>query len=264
MLRSLLHVFRSVFIALVPLVVFTWASPRLPDLKFVTAFSSFLIATLSVVMVAALAPRRDIVHLRVTAVTVVVGLCASLLATKLPSSVMGISGALGIFLVATTVGTHVGSRVESPGHILPVAMLSAAVDLWSVTSTSGPTHAIVQTPSLLRLLTVMVPIPPSREPEPMIGFGDVVFAALYLAITTRFGLSLRRSTSVLYVSMIIAGLTAAALEAPVPALPFMGLALVLAHPEARRVPSADRNITVGAGVLLALSVIRFAASLRHG
>jgi hypothetical protein len=51
------------------------------------------------------------------------------------------------------------------------------------------------------------------------------------------------------------------LQAPVPALPMLGLAMVAAHAEARRVPQRDRAAAGFAGLVLAASVARVVVTM---
>lgn len=250
------HALRAAAWSLGPLALLALIAPWVLVGDLAASLLAFGCATFAVTAAGALAPRALLARPRVTVATVALGVALSLVSTKLPAALGGLVGALGLMGAACALGVQVGSRVESAGHILPVALLSAAVDLWSVTAASGPTHVIVQTPALLKLLTVRAAVPPSREPVPQIGFGDVVFTALYVTIGARFGLSARRTVAALALGIVAAGLVAAWLAAPVPALPMLGLAMVAAHPESRRVPAHDRRAAVFAALVLAASVAR--------
>ncbi len=252
---------RFALASLAPLAALVVTAPLFPRESLANPFVAFTCAALTVTLAGVLAPRALLKTPRAALIFVLAGVGVSL-ATKvllgLTAPAAGLTGALGIILTACAVGTQVGARVESPGHILPVALLSAAVDLWSVTAASGPTHAIIQQPSLLRLLTVMAAVPPSRAPEPQIGFGDVVFTALYFAIGERFNLSSRRTALAIFGGILLAGVAAALLNAPVPALPALGFTMVVAHPAARRVPAPDRKTALFTGALLVASIVRVA------
>lgn len=203
----------------------------------------------------ALAPP-DALPARVGLPVALVGLGLVALAVALPPVASGLVGALGLLTVASIVGGAIGSRMESSGHLAAVALVSAAVDLWSVTSPAGPTHRIVQSPALTRLLTVSVAIPPLRDPRPAIGFGDAVFVALYLAAAARFSMPRPRMSVALWAGIFGAGVLAIAFERAVPALPTIGLMVLVTQPMARNVPVADRRATMLAGVLLVASIAR--------
>jgi hypothetical protein len=165
-----------------------------------------------------------------------------------------------ILLFANAVGSLVGTRVPHSGHLLPVAFVSSAVDLWSVLAPEGPTRAITVAPdpAWLRVLAASAPIVPSRAMEPMLGMADAVFAALYLSAVRRHGISLGRVTIALAAGLVSAGVAVVALARPLPALPFLGLFVVLLVPEARRVPTQDRKAALFSVVLLAVALARLA------
>lgn len=229
-----------------------WLS--LPDR--VSMLCTFAIASVSIVAPCALAPPEYVRRLNPALAIVGVGLLCSALAFVLPPVASGLAGSVGVIACAWVLGTLVGSHVDHPGHLLPVAALSAAVDLWSVTSPSGPTHHIVANPVLVRLLTVSAATPPLREPRPAIGFGDVVFVALYLATASRFSLSRPRTLIALGLGLFSAGAVAIALGASIPALPLLGAAVVIAHAEARSIPRKDRAMAAFSVFALVFSVAR--------
>ncbi len=260
-MSHLRHSVRAAAGSLAPLALLALAAPWIRVGERAASLLAFATATATVTAAGLLAPRPLLARPPAAAGAVALGVALSLLSTRLPPVAGGLVGALGLLAAAAALGIQVGGRVESPGHVLPVALLSAGVDLWSVTSTVGPTHAIVQTPALLQLLTVRAAVPPSRAPVPQIGFGDEVFVALYVAVGARFGLSARKTAVALAAGILAAGLLAGALEAPVPALPMLGLAMLAAHPETRKVPPRDRPATAFAALVLAASVARVVRAL---
>lgn len=191
-------------------------------------------------------------------VAIVAGLGLALLSLKLSAIPSHLAGSFGLILAGGTLGASVGARMQRSGHILAVALVSAGVDLWSVTSPHGPTHAIVRNPALVRLLTVSVAVPSMREPQPAIGVGDVVFVALYLAAAQRFSLPRGRTLMLLAAGVLAAGGAAMAAGTPVPALPLIGFAVVLGHRAAREVHPEDRRATLFAAAVFVSSVLRVA------
>lgn len=205
-----------------------------------------------------------------TVASALVGLCVGALsfwlargaiAGSLRDVLTGLGATAAIFFVANAVGASVGWRVPHAGHLLPVALVSSAVDLWSVFAPEGPTRAIAAAPdpAVLRVLAASAPIVPSRSMEPMLGFADVIFAGLYLAAARRHQLSLARTTAATLVGLFLAGVVAVLLQRPLPALPFIGLCVVLFVREARAVPREDRAAVWVAVGLLALAFGRLAA-----
>ena len=250
-----LHVVRPALAIMLPLGFMAAVAPWVPLGPLASTLLALAAVALAIVAGAAfstsatLPPRRG-------ALVALVGLALVGLALALPPVASGLIGACGLLAVASVVGGAIGSRMESSGHLAAVALVSAAVDLWSVTSPSGPTHRIVQSPALVRLLTVSVAIPPLRDPRPAIGFGDAVFVALYLAAGQRFAMPRPRLSVALWLGIFVAGAIAVALERAVPALPTIGLMVLLTQPMARSVPAADRRATLFAGGLLLASVAR--------
>lgn len=246
---------RPVLAVVLPLGLMAAAAPWLPAGPLVAPLAALAVVAFAIVGGVALAPIGPL-PARIAVPAALAGVALVALALKLPPVASGLAGSLGLIAVATLVGGAIGSRMESSGHLAAVALLSAAVDLWSVTSPSGPTHRIVQSPALLRLLTVSVSIPPDREPRPAIGFGDAVFVALYLSAAARFVMPRPRMVVALWAGILGAGALAVALGRAVPALPVIGLMVLATQPMARDVPAVDRRATMFAAALLAASVAR--------
>jgi hypothetical protein len=145
-----------------------------------------------------------------------------------------------LLAAGTLIGNAIGTAIEHPGHLVFVAIVSAAADIASVFHPSGPSSAIAQSKAALSVLALPWPMLGTDQLEPFLGVGDVVFTSLYLASTRRHALSLRRSLLGLTLGYAVTMVTVVALEATVPALPFLGLGVVLAQPDARRPPERDR------------------------
>lgn len=160
---------------------------------------------------------------------------------------------ISLLALGTLTGSVVGSRVQAVWHVLFVALVSSAADVFSVYAPLGPTAAIIQSETSLGLLALPWPIPGTNLVAPILGVGDVVFASLYRSATRAHRLSPARTGVALIAGF---GLTLAALlvvERPIPALPFLGLAFVAVHPEVRQVPPAERKQAwIGAIALLAV------------
>ncbi len=167
--------------------------------------------------------------------------------------------AVSIALLAAgpSLGALVGTRIEHAGHLLFVAFASALADVFSVTSPEGPSAAISKSDTALRIAAVAWPMLGSGQVEAFLGAGDLVFTGLYIASARKHELSMRRTLLALTGGYIATMLCVVAFQAAVPALPFLGGAMLIAHPEARRPPAADRRrgfvaLSVIAAVFLAL------------
>jgi hypothetical protein len=158
----------------------------------------------------------------------------------------------------TLVGAIVGSRIEAAGHLVVVAIVSGLVDAFSVLHPSGPTAQIVRIDAALSVLVLPWPILSTDRIEPILGLGDVTFTALYLAAARRHELSLRRSVIALALALAVTLAAVTITQMALPALPFLGAAIVAAHPEARRIPRADRaKAAMGIGALIVVFVVLF-------
>lgn len=155
--------------------------------------------------------------------------------------------------LGTLVGSVVGRAIEQAGHLVVVAIVSAGVDAVSVLHPHGPTAQIVQIQAAVSVLILPWPILGTDRIEPILGVGDIAFAALYLVAARRHGLSVRRTVFALAAGLAMTLVLVLATGVGIPALPFFGLAVVIAHPEARRLPKEDR--AKAAWGLLAMGVL---------
>ncbi len=160
--------------------------------------------------------------------------------TALPSALAAAIVTAALLGAGTLAGGVVGSRIDHAGHLVVVAIVSGVVDTFSVLHPSGPTAQLVQNDTAISLLVLPWPILGSERIEPLLGVGDITFAALYLAAARRHRLPVSRTLVALALGLAATLATVLLTGIGVPALPFLGLAVVLAHPEARRIPPTDR------------------------
>jgi hypothetical protein len=160
-----------------------------------------------------------------------------------------------LLFAGTLLGALVGGAVEHSGQLLFVAIVSAAADLASVVHPSGPSAAIAQSPAVLALFALPWPMLGSPALEPFLGVGDIVFTALYAAASRRHRLSMARTSFALMLGYVVVMLLVLGLEMAIPALPLLGLAIVLAHPQARRPAVADRARGFALSALVVAAVV---------
>jgi hypothetical protein len=153
---------------------------------------------------------------------------------------MAVAVTIALLSCCTLVGAVVGGAIEHPGQLVFVAIVSAAADMFSVFHESGPSAAIVQSEAALSVLALPWPMLGTPFIEPILGAGDVVFTSLYVACSRRHALSPGRTAAALTLGFAVTMVAVVALQVAVPALPFLGLAVVAAHPQARRPPERDR------------------------
>jgi len=150
----------------------------------------------------------------------------------------------------TLVGTVVGQRIARPGHLLVVAWVSSLADIYSVVSSTGVSAQVVESDTLLSVLALSWPYPGTGDIVPLWGLGDVIMSAVYFSACRRHGLSRGRTAVALALALGVVLAVLLVIEQPLPVLPFMGLAVVVAHPRARRLAPEDRwQALIGMAVL---------------
>ncbi len=258
---------RALFVAILPPAALAIAAPwiHVRGIAAVTiayaVASSTIIAATSGARLEPLRPPRTAVGFGVLgAALMAAGLLLSRIGhTRAPYELAsGFVGTLGVLTLGTTLGASVGLRIQHAGHLLAVALASSAADIWSVHAPEGVTHAVVHTRdvALQRMFTVSAAVPPFRFPEAVIGLGDVIFVALYLATAERHELSRPRMIAALACGLLAAGAIAIVLARPIPALPAIGAAVVLFTPQARVIQRHDRFPTAVAAALLVAAIGR--------
>ncbi len=176
-------------------------------------------------------------------------------ATQPPATAWG-SALVALLLLGagSALGAFVGNHVLSAGHLGVVAVLSSIADALSVFHEDGPSAQILQSAPTLALLAIAAPMLGTSDIPPILGVGDVVMAALYLAAGAKHGLPSARTLIALGVGLAVTLGSVVALERPIPALPFLGLAVVIAHPAARLPPPEERRqAAIGIGVAIVLA-----------
>jgi hypothetical protein len=134
---------------------------------------------------------------------------------------------LARILAAACVGISLARYITSVGSVLIVVVAAIAADIFSVFA--GPTEALVRTESPLLDLLILV-FPTFGSP---LGFGlglsDFIFLTLFAA-AARF-LDLRYTATLLAVCIasFLAVTTGLLLSRPLPALPFIAIAFVVAN-----------------------------------
>lgn len=221
------------------------------------AIASFALAfvwvSTEVLAVGALAPRLAPKH-----VWLPVLLAAPLLALGVaaPAPSLGATALVAPLLLGagTALGAMVGARIQHPGHLGVVAYVSSVADLTSVFHEAGPSAQILESAPALAVLAVGAPVPGTADVSPILGVGDVILVGLYLAACRAHGLATSRTLVALAIGLGLTFVVLVALARAIPALPLLGLAVVVAHPEARLPPTHERaQALAGVVVVTALA-----------
>lgn len=222
------------FWVLSPQIVLPW-----PDLAYVVAFVAVTAMTLSSASVAPVLGWKGGV---VTVVASLAGLGMVLLyGEHIRDSIEAMIVTMALLVAGSVVGGAVGGRIEHPGHLLAVVVVSLLVDTFSVFHSAGPTAAIVRRPAVIAVLALPWPVFGTTIFAPVLGVGDVIFAALYFAAARRFELGRWRTAVALAIGLLATMVGVMVTGMPLPALVGMGAAMLLAHPKARRLPRKDRK-----------------------
>ena len=236
-------------------------APRLalePLLAFAVAYVA---VTLQILALAWLAPSLAPRFLLLAA-----GACAlALLALAWAPNTLAYAALLTLALgpLAGLLGGFVGARIEKPGQLAAVALVSAIADLWSVLDPSAPSarfaEQVLAHPERLALFALPFPLLGTSLVPAVIGAGDVVFAALYVAAFRAFHLSVERALLALLGAFLTGLCALLILQRPLPLLPLLGLAVVACDPAARSLTGREwRTVLLvcaglGAAILLRVS-----------
>jgi hypothetical protein len=177
---------------------------------------------------------------------------------------LGLAIAVLVVLLAggTAAGAAIGARIEHAGHLLPVAIVSSLADLVSVLSPGAPSDVVADTPALVSVLAISWPMPGTHDVAPILGVGDVIVVALYVAAARRHALSIGRTIVALAIGLAATAVVVAWTALPIPALPFLGAAVVLAHPAARALPVADRRPAAWGLAVIVVALVALALASR--
>ncbi len=144
-------------------------------------------------VVSALAPSDARIALAAMALAAA-ALVALVVSAPAPGALPSAVALAALLTLGTAAGAGIGHRIQHAGHLSIVAVVSSVADVASVLAPRGPSHEISESPALLSVLALSWPMIGTARIEPLLGVGDVVFVALYLAAAARHGLSLARSS----------------------------------------------------------------------
>jgi hypothetical protein len=258
--RALVRWLLVIDAAALGVVLASFAAPHLPATPLVAYLVAFTAVATSVVASALATPTLPRAALAGALAAVVLLVVANVLGLTRGSNPMGAAlVTLALLLGGTCIGAVVGGRIEHPGHLLVVALVFTIADSFSVLHEAGPSAAIVASETMLPLVALPWPQLGAEELTiaPILGVGDVVAAALFAGVARRHGLALWKTGLALFFGLEIAMALVVTLARPIPALPTMALAVLVAHPEARRLRPADRRQALLGLAVLALVGVAF-------
>lgn len=151
-----------------------------------------------------------------------------LLAVAFAATGLDVAANFTKFAAVTVAGWWFLAFFEAVSWVLLVALLIVPVDIYSVFR--GPTKVIVeQQPQVFDALSIAFPLPGEHN-SAQLGLPDVLFFALFLGATVRFGLRTRATWVLMTLSFGLTLALAVAFEiGGLPALPLLSAAFVLAN-----------------------------------
>jgi hypothetical protein len=131
-------------------------------------------------------------------------------------------------------GTAFVRAIERPWWLLPICVLVPLADAWSVFSSRGVTHAVVERaqeePRWLDWPTIATPIAGvPYEAFGRLGIVDVLFLALFLGAAIRWSLGIRRAAPAVALGLLATSvIVVEGVDVAIPALPLLCIAFLLA------------------------------------
>jgi hypothetical protein len=183
--------------------------------------------------------------------------------------------ALALMLIALPVGYWIGEHMERATHLVPLAIAMSLADIFSVwqgptrkiaddvvayheqvaktIETQGPVAAAAVRAPLADYVIVNLPFAGTGGSSPVLGVGDFIILAFLFRTAWVHHLNPARVFFSAVVSVMVALVTAAALDKPLPALPFIGLGtiglLLLTDRRMRRLNKQEITLSIGVVVL---------------
>jgi len=155
------------------------------------------------------------------------GLAAAVAAVLIAVGYPGTPATLAKLCAATLLGLALGSLLQTPVEAVGIAILVAAVDIYSVAA--GPTKVIVEEHEEVLNAFTLAFHPIGSDGVAQIGASDFVFFALFLAAASRFHLNPTATWIGMTASLGLTLLLSYELDRALPALPLLSLGFLLAN-----------------------------------
>jgi hypothetical protein len=179
-------------------------------------------------------------------------------------------GLIGFTFVA---GSWLSGEIEKSGHLIPVCVIAMLVDVWSVFA--GPSKKVGEqviehmekqsesaeyiAPPIGNFLLLNWPQPGQAIMSPVFGLGDLVFIALFLTASRKFGLNLWVSLLAIALGLLGSLITAFMFNTPIPALPFICGFFLIGHYKKLSLTQKEKAMTIAiSAFIIVAGVIRYA------
>jgi hypothetical protein len=236
-------------------------APRVAiDIRLAFALS-YACVTAEILALAALAPGlgpRAVAPFAAVSSLALVGL-ADVQAAPWSAAALTVSLGVGV----TLIGAALGAVIERPGHLAAVGLVSAIADLWSVFDPAAPSAKLAERalaePEKLSPFALPFPLFGTPLIPALIGAGDVLFAALYVAAFRRHALATPRMLIALGLAFAAGLLALLVAPTPIPLLPLLAAAVVACEPATRELERKEwRAVLSACALLLAAIALRVA------
>ncbi len=156
------------------------------------------------------------------------------------------------------IGAAVGAAIERPAHLAAVGLVSSLADLWSVFDPGAPSAKLAEQalaePEKLSPFALPFPLLGTPLIPAVIGAGDVLFAALYVAAFRAHGLPTRRLMRALALAFAVGLLVLLLTLRPIPLLPLLAGAVLASEPAARALSRREWRAVVSVCVLMLAAI----------
>ena len=147
--------------------------------------------------------------------------------------------------------------IKKPSYLIPLVAAAGLADIWSVSF--GATNKIIQSRTAMNFLLFSFPVA-GKGILPVIGVTDLIFAAMFLSLSSRFNIPVIR-TQVLVAASFIISITVAVFGGfGVPVLPVMGMFFIIGQYKYIKIVDPKEKREAIHGILIiaaALAVITF-------
>ena len=172
---------------------------------------------------------RELLPLRPLGGQLLVGAVVAIVATALLIAI-GLEetpATLTKLVAATFIGYALASLLQTTAEVVAIALLIAAVDIYSVAA--GPTKVIVEQHEQVLNAFTLAFHPLGSDGVAQIGSSDFVFFALFLAAAARLHLRIALTWSAMTLSFGLTLVLSYVFDAALPALPLLSLGFLAAN-----------------------------------
>lgn len=160
-------------------------------------------------------------------------------------------------MLASGVGLWVGSGVDKPGHLIPIAVVAGVADIWSVSA--GATAVIIQSSQINYFLLrfPLIGVTPITIPY-LIGLTDFLFFGIFFQTAVRFDLGVRKNIMLLWFAFLAAVIGVIIVGVGLPVLPFMAVFFIAGNFSKLSMTSEEIKQMIGFIVFILVGAIIFA------